>query len=147
MKLAAHTFKFSQRTYLLVRPIGNSDVGNDIENDIGNGIGDVIVSANLNVVVSDIVNDVGFWGHIRYRLRPFFYCILHKTKYFIIVKILIYLTSWKEYKDKGNCYKYIGLILFLKREKNCLFFYDENFNKPICLYQFLLSSYSFHIVK
>ena len=26
-------------------------------------------------------------------------------------------------------------------------FYNENFKKPICLYQFPLSSYSFHIVK
>ena len=34
-------------------PIENSDAGNDIG----------------NVIVSDIVNDVGFWDHIRYRLR------------------------------------------------------------------------------
>ena len=29
---------------------------------------------------------------------------LNKTKYFNIVKILIYLTVWKEYKNNGNCY-------------------------------------------
>ena len=38
-------------------PIENSDAGNDIVSDI------------VHVVVSGIVNDVGFRDHIRYRLR------------------------------------------------------------------------------
>ena len=72
-------------------------------------------------------------------LRPYpksvttFFFILNETKYFIIFKIWIYLTIWKEYEDNGNWFKHIGLLKFSLKKNKQFFSRFKNKIKPICL--------------